>query len=70
MPIYEYRCSACDFEEEYLQKVGADIDDLPQMRQSHVLEKAYRGRLSIERQRLVRHGFQEQRQQGEGHEIR
>ena len=25
MPIYEYRCSACDFEEEYLQKVGAAL---------------------------------------------
>jgi putative FmdB family regulatory protein len=23
MPIYEYRCSSCGFEEEYLQKVGA-----------------------------------------------
>jgi putative FmdB family regulatory protein len=25
MPIYEYRCSACEFEEEYLQKVGAAL---------------------------------------------
>ena len=25
MPIYEYRCSACGFEEEYLQKVGAAL---------------------------------------------
>lgn len=25
MPIYEYRCSSCGFEEEYLQKVGAAL---------------------------------------------
>ena len=25
MPIYEYRCSSCNFEEEYLQKVGAAL---------------------------------------------
>lgn len=25
MPIYVYRCSACDFEEEYLQKVSAPL---------------------------------------------
>lgn len=25
MPIYEYRCASCGFEEEYLQKVGAAL---------------------------------------------
>ena len=25
MPIYEYRCTSCGFEEEYLQKVGAAL---------------------------------------------
>lgn len=25
MPIYEYRCSSCGFEEEYLQKVSAAL---------------------------------------------
>ena len=25
MPIYEYRCSSCGFQEEYLQKVGAAL---------------------------------------------
>ncbi len=25
MPIYEYRCSACGFEEEYLQKMSAPL---------------------------------------------
>jgi putative FmdB family regulatory protein len=25
MPIYEYRCSSCGFEEEYLQKVSAPL---------------------------------------------
>lgn len=31
MPIYEYRCSSCGFEEEYLQKVNtALLTDCPQ----------------------------------------
>lgn len=31
MPIYEYRCSSCGFEEEYLQKVGtALLTDCPE----------------------------------------
>lgn len=25
MPIYEYRCASCSFEEEYIQKVGAAL---------------------------------------------
>jgi putative FmdB family regulatory protein len=30
MPIYEYRCSSCGFEEEYLQKVSAPpLTDCP-----------------------------------------
>ena len=31
MPIYEYRCASCGFEEEYLQKVNAVLlTDCPQ----------------------------------------
>lgn len=31
MPIYEYRCASCGFEEEYLQKVNsAPLTDCPQ----------------------------------------
>lgn len=35
MPIYEYRCSVCGFQEEYLQKVGeAPLTQCPECGQS------------------------------------
>lgn len=35
MPIYEYRCSACGFQKEYLQKVSAaPLTECPQCHQA------------------------------------
>lgn len=40
MPIYEYRCSSCGFEEEYLQKVGAALlTDCPECGKSTFAKK-------------------------------
>jgi putative FmdB family regulatory protein len=40
MPIYEYRCSSCGFEEEYLQKVSATpLTDCPKCGKSTFVKK-------------------------------
>jgi len=39
MPIYEYRCSSCGFEKEYLQKLSdAAITDCPSCGQSKMVK--------------------------------
>ena len=61
MPIYEYRCSSCGHQQEFLQKVSdAPLTVCTAVRQAHVREDAHGRGLPVEGQRLVRDGFRNQ----------
>jgi putative FmdB family regulatory protein len=58
MPIYAYRCEACGFEKDHLQKLSeAALSICPECGQA-TYKTGHGGRLSVERQRLVRDRFQ------------
>ena len=58
MPIYEYRCAACGFQKEYLQKMSAaPLTECPECGKPSFSQNGDRCRLSSERQRLVRDRF-------------
>ena len=67
MPIYEYRCSSCGHQQEFLQKVSdTPLTVCPQCGKPTFSKMLTRGGLPAEGQRLVRDRLPQQRREARG----